>query len=66
MSATNVLRETVKGAACATAAALLAPVNVLLLLQGLWYAVAAIGLVQLILLGVGIYIMARAHKKTRS
>lgn len=66
MSATNMLRETVKGAALATAAALLAPVNVLLLLRGLWYAVAAVGLVQLVLLAVGILIMVRAQRKAGS
>src|SRR5690606_11298648 len=65
MSAEKLLRETVKGAAYATAAALLAPVNVLLLLRRLWYAVAAVGVVQLALLGAGIYIMIRAHKKAR-
>ena len=65
MSAEKLLRETVKGAAYATAAALLAPVNVLLLLRRLWYAVAAVGVGQLALLGAGIYIMIRAHKKAR-
>lgn len=59
------LFDLLKGSVLATAAALLAPFSVLFLVRGSVYAVAAIGAVQLVLLGVGFYLMWAAHKALR-
>lgn len=61
----SLLRELVKGAAFATAASILTPFNVLFVLRGLWPLVFLIGLLQLVLLGVGIYLMWSANKAAR-
>lgn len=65
MSPKNLLAQIVKGAAFATAAAILAPVNVLFLLRGSWFLVGAIGLVQLALLITGVVIMISASRASR-
>lgn len=65
MSSKEIMQGIVKGAAFATAAALLAPVNVLFMLRGLWYVVAALGVAQIGLLAIGISIMASVTRKAR-